>query len=466
MSTRLTGRVLFQGDPGFDLARRGFATAVDYDAATPFAVVYAQDAKDVCNAVKYARENKKAVRARAGAHSYAAYSSLVKDGIVIDVSEMEQVNVSSKSTTAWIGAGIDMLELTERLAESGFCLPLATGPSVGLAGLVQGGGFGINSRKYGLTADRVRAIEYVDANGKLNTASKRKNADIFWAMRGGGGGNFGIVTRFEFDLCPAGLVSIFQISYTWDAFEAVVELWQKWAPNTDWGISSLLSLRTDYAGGGEIVLEGQFTPNDPSELGNLSTILAPMLQVPPIGIQIQAAPSVIAARLLFGVDLKNPSWAIRQHGDNQLFKSASSVANDYFSTEAIAKLKHYLDTVPKLSATPSQPSMVQLLSGGGQMAKPSIESTAVVHRNAKFMVQYDGYWTAPQDAEPTINWVVDMRHVLLDAAGGAYVNYQDPALGANFANDYYGVNLKRLIEVKKKHDPENFFSFPQSIPLK
>jgi FAD/FMN-containing dehydrogenase len=460
--TNLTGRVLFAGDPGFDQARRGFATAVDYDAEVPYAVVYAQDVKDVSNAVKYARAHKIKVRARSGAHSYAAYSSLVKDGLIIDVSELEHVSVSSKKDTAWVGAGIDMLELTEKLAESGFCLPLATGPSVGLGGLVQGGGFGINSRKYGLTCDRVRTIEFVDSNGKVDTASKSKNSDLFWAMRGGGGGNFGIVTRFEFNLCPAGLVSVFHVSYSWDVFDVLVDAWQKWAPNTDHGISSLLSIRS----GGEIVLEGQFTPNDSSELQNLSALLQPMLSIPPIGVQIQAAPSVVAARMLFGVDLQNPSWAIRQHGDSQLFKSASAVATEYFPMEAIQKLRHWLENVPALSAAPSQPSMVQLLSGGGQMAVPSVTSTAVVHRNAKFMVQYDGYWTAKQDEQATKDWVINMRNDLLPWTNGAYVNYQDPSLGAGFVDAYYGENLAKLKLVKAKHDPDGFFSFPQSIPLK
>jgi FAD/FMN-containing dehydrogenase len=461
MSHPLTGRVLYPGDPGFDGARHGFGARFDYDAAVPQAVVYAQNTVDVANAVKWARHHHVKVRVRAGAHSYEGYSSLIDNGIIIDVSEIETVDVDSKSRTAIVGAGIDMLELTERLCESGVGLPLATGPSVGLAGLVQGGGFGITSRRYGLTCDCVTAIEVVDAQGHIIRADAQHHSDLFWALRGGGGGNFGIVTSFDFNVQPMGMVGIFNIGWQWSDFEQVVDAWQNWSWNADWAFTSLLTLHVD----GTVRMEGQYTA-DPENLSKLSELLMPMLGVSsPISVQIMVVPYVNAARMTFGVDPINPQWAIRQHGDNQLFKSCSAIASEPIPMAGIQIMKQFLENYPPLSAPPSQASMIQLLGGGGKAAEPATDATAVFHRKAMTVVQYDGYWTAPQDAQPTIDWTVAMRQAMLPYAHGAYVNYHDSALGPNWLDQYYGGNLPRLKEVKKKYDPDNFFSFPQSIPL-
>ena len=108
--------------------------------------------------------------------------------------------------------------------------------------------------------------------------------------------------------------------------------------------------------------------------------------------------------------------------------------------------------------------MIQLLGGGGKAGEIAPDATAVFWRKAHSVVQYDGYWTAPQDAQPTIDWVVAMRQAMLPYAGGAYVNYQDDTLGPDWLNLYYGDNLPRLRTVKKQYDPDNFFAFPQSIP--
>lgn len=260
---------------------------------------------------------------------------------------------------------------------------------------------------------------------------------------------------------PVGNVGVFNIGWQWSDFEAVVQKWQEWNWNAPPAITSLLSLHVD----GTVRLEGQFTP-DPKRLPDLNAILAPMLQDPsPISVQMMLVPSIVAARMTFGVDPLAPEWAIRPHDDRQLFKSTSAIADEFIPPEGIASVKKCLESVPALAAAPSQPSMVQLLGGGGKASAVVSEETAVFHRKAKVVVQYDGYWTAPQDAQPTIDWVVNMRRSLLPYASGAYVNYSDDQLGDDWLRQYYGENLSRLQEVKQQYDPENFFNFPQSIPL-
>ncbi len=164
--TQLTGRVIKAGDPGWDGARKGFAASAKYDDNAPSAVVFCQSIQDVSNAVRWARENNKPLRARSGRHSYEAYSSLVKDGIIVDVSDMDTVSISADRATAVVGAGIVMAELFEALNQVGVTIPLATGKTVGISGLTLGGGFGVTTRKWGLTCDSLVSVEIVLADGE------------------------------------------------------------------------------------------------------------------------------------------------------------------------------------------------------------------------------------------------------------------------------------------------------------
>lgn len=457
MDHTLTGRVIYPGDPAWDFARQGFCQRADYDGNTPQAVVYAQTVEDVKNAIRFAQANHVPFAVRSGGHSFEGYSSMAKGGVILDMSDIEYVRTSSRSNTAAIGAGIDMLELSERLGDSGKFIPLATGPSVGLGGFVQGGGFGFSSRLVGLACDNLLEAEVVTADCQVLRANNDQNSDLFWALRGGGGGNFGVVTECVFNTYDVVLVSIFKLEWTWDRLEDVVDAWQHWFPQLDNGYSLLLSLTLD----GKVTLYGQLTA-PPDQLGRVSADLVPMLELSPFSVSTQILPYVIAARLFFGADLMNPQWAIRQHGDEQLFKSSSAIAFQPFPRQAIKELKSCLDRCPTPSAPPSQPSMVQLLAGGGKITEVPTEDTAVYQRDAHFIVQYDGYWTAHQDMQPTFDWVVQMREDLLPYAYGAYVNYHDANLGTPL-EDYYGPHLGRLREIKKRYDPNGFFSYAQSI---
>ena len=461
MAEKLTGRILMPTAPGFEHSRRGFGARFKYDENVPRAIVYAQSVEDVQRAVRFAREKGIPIRVRSGAHSYEGYSSLVKKGLIIDVSEMEYVRILDTPGRVAVGAGIDMLQLTEKLADSGLGLPLATGPSVGLGGLTQGGGFGITSRRYGLVCDRVVEMEVVNAKGDVVRCNKTKEPDLFWALKGGGGGNFGVVTEFVFETYPIGLVAIFNITWDWKDFDRVVDKWQHWSFNAHPAMTSLLTMHVD----GTLRVEGQFTP-DQADLGKLDEFLAPLMHAPiPHKTEIiPALPYLIAARITYGVDPTRPEWLVQQHSDNQLFKSTSAVAHKPIPLEGIQIMRKGLESCPPLKLPPSQASMIQLLGGGGKSAELPLDATAVYHRKAHSVVQYDGYWTHPDDEKPTVDWTVGLRKQMLPYANGAYVNYHDNQLGPDWLQQYYGGNLERLRKVKKKYDPENFFKFEQSIP--
>jgi FAD/FMN-containing dehydrogenase len=457
----LTGRVLKPGDPGWDGARHGFAQWADYDKNMPRAVVFCQDTQDVVNAVAWAKENKVPVRARSGRHNYEGWSSLVKDGLVIDLSDIDYVRISSDRSTATVGAGIDALEALEAFSDVGVTMPIATGKTVGLAGLTLGGGFGVTSRKWGLTCDNLVSLEIVTADGSVRTASATENSDLFWACRGGGGGNFGIVTSFTYTVHPVGNVAVFSVDYGWDNFEQVVDRWQKWNEAAEDSLTTYITLLTTRS----ITFQGQMTPDSEQDLGRVNALLAPMLDptLLPTAVSIRILPNQIANRIVVGVDPMIPEWRVHKHSDEQIFKSSSALAYELFPPEALSTLKKELEIVPPLSADPSQPSMIQLLGGGGAVARPSTDATAAYHRKAKFVVQYDAYWTARQDSAATISWIEHFRSLLAPYTRGAYVNYVDHFIKDPLV-EYFADNLPRLKEIKKKYDPDNFFHWPQSIP--
>ncbi|GGJ49797.1 FAD-binding oxidoreductase [Deinococcus roseus] len=464
---QLTGRVLPPKDPGWNEAREGFAAWAPYDRQEPITVVFCQDTGDVQNAIKYVRENHLPFRVRAGRHNYEAYSSLVKGGVVIDVSELDSVRVSRDAGTATIGAGIAMVDMYEALGEVGVTLPGATGASVGLAGLTLGGGFGVTSRKWGLMCDNLLEVKVVDAHGNLLVANETENPNLYWACRGGGGGNFGIATEFTFKVHEIGTVVLFEVNYLWEAFEAVVDAFQHWAPTTDDSISSILMLAVPHTVSQQapkiVKLYGQYTPDSDLELPRIQELLAPMLQIPPISINIQTLPAIMATRVMLGLNPISPVGNINPHTDQQIFKSSSGIVNQILSLETIQLMKKHLEAVPLLSSAPSQPSMLQLLGAGGAVNRVPKDATAMYYRDATFVIQFDAYWTAPQDGMKTIAWAEEFRVAMLPYTVGAYVNYVDHYI-KDYLKAYYAGNLPRLVDVKKQYDPENFFKFPQSIP--
>jgi len=457
---KLTGRVVTADCPGWEEARRGFRACVDYSQLVPKAVVFCQNATDVQNAVRYCRENDLAFRARSGRHSYEAYSA-VGGGVVIDVSEMGEIAVDREAMRARVGAGVFCLDLHEQLFDVGLTVPAASGASVGIAGLALGGGFGVTSRKLGLTCDNVVGLEIVDADGNHVRADERTNSDLFWACRGGGGGNFGVVTALDMRVSPIEMVAVCNVTWRWDDFLAVVDAWQRWAPAAIDDLSTFLRLGVN----GVITLFGQITPDDPRKLATFPDLLRPVLNAAaPTGVTLQMMPYSAAAATFAGVDPTRPQWILHPHNDRQFFKSTSAVAKQPFPADALTLLKAKIEAAPaQTDWETNEPSMIQLLAGGGAPGRVPVDATAVPHRAAQFVVQYDAYWTDPADQQKSEDWIEGVRTAMLPFAGGAYVNYVDSRI-VDYLDAYYGPNLQRLVSVKKAADPANVFAFQQSVP--
>ena len=460
-SPRLTGRVVRPRDPGYAEARLQYNAAL---TRTPRAVVFCTSVDDVVHAVRWAVARRVPFRARSGRHSYEAYSS-VDGGLVVDVSEMDAVRVipdghgghgghgaDPAATTAVIGAGADLQDVYAKLWQVGVTVPGGSCPSVCIAGLTLGGGFGLLGRYAGLCCDALVGARMVTAAGDVVDASAHTHADLFWALRGGGGGNFGIVTSFTFRVVPIGNVAIYQATWAWHDLPAVVRAWQAWAPATDRRLTSVLALPAKAQG--QIRSAGQFV----GPLHELRALLVPLLAAAPlVNLQVQTLPFIDAVDLFAGVVPGQETWAAHWHSDQTAFKNTSAYAYAPFGDAAISTL------MDALADAPSADNLVQFDAYGGAVADVAPADTAFAHRTALFNLQYQAYWTAPSDAQRNRRWVEAFRRSMLPFTRGGYVNYIDRDV-VHWQRYYYGSNFERLVTVKAAWDPANVFRFAQSIP--
>lgn len=432
---RLTGCIVRPGDPDYDAARSDYNGRISID---PRLIVFACTVDDVSNAVRWAREHHVPLRARSGRHSYEGYS-LVQDGLVLDVSRLNGIQHHAGSGVARIGAGCTVADVYEGLSPKGVMVPLGSCNSLGLAGMTLGGGVGLSGRQYGLTCDVVRAIDLVTAEGQVVRATAALNPDLFWALRGGGGGNLGIVTGFEMTTHPAPDVSTYSVSWPIDDFAAVMSFWQGWAPYTDPRLFTIISVSAQ-----SVFSVGQL--NGPaSELQNL---LSPLLAVgSPANLQVQSLSFLDAARS-FGDD----DAAARPK-----FKNSSAYVVAPLSDAALAVI------VNQVTHAPGPSNTIQFDSFGGAISSVASHATAFFHRQAICDLQIESFWQNDSDEAGNRAWVHQTRQALAPYTSGAYVNYIDADI-VDFATEYYGGNLSRLSHVKHAWDPTGFFSFPQAIP--
>jgi FAD/FMN-containing dehydrogenase len=434
---RLTGRVIRPGEPEYEEARWSFNRRV---SRFPAAIVICQDEGDVRNAVRWARQEQVPLRARSGGHSYEAYSTL-DGGLVIDLRGLDRVTIDSARREVVVGAGVRLGELSRRLAAHGLALPAGTCPGVGIAGLTLGGGIGFLSRQYGLTCDNLLAVELVAADGAPLRASAEEHPDLFWALRGGGGGNFGIATAFTFRVYPIAEVAIFEATWPWDDVDEVLDTWQRWAPFVDERLTAGFVVPDPSAG--VVVASGPFT----GPAAELETLLRPLLGAgtpnPP---EVRTLPFLAAVERFGGAPVTHST-----------FKNTGAFVATPLPAAAIATF------VEQMRASPTTANVVGFFPAGGAVAAVDPAATAFVHRDALFDVQYQAYWHDPADEAADVAWVNALRAAMAPFTSGDYVNYIDADL-PDWATAYYGANLPRLIDVKARYDPDNVFDGPQSIP--
>jgi FAD/FMN-containing dehydrogenase len=426
---RLAGRLVLPGEPGYDTARVAFNTL--FDGRTPAAVAGCAGAADVQACVEVARDAGVPLAARSGGHSYVGYS-VPDGGLVADLGRMSGVDVAPDGTVE-IGAGARLADVYAALAGAGRCLPAGTGPGVGIAGLALGGGIGVLARKFGLTCDRLVSARVVTADGVLRTVSAEREPELFWALRGGGGGNFGIVTSFTFATEPAPDLTVFSLRFPASAVVEVLDAWQRWVPVTPDELWSNCVLST---GSPPVCRVGGCFVGSPA---GLEPVLAG-LGVRPSGRLVQGKDFLGAMRYFAGGEPNR----------------ATFVASSRMLPAAVdaGRLRAIMDRPPGMN--------VLLDSFGGAIARLAPDATAFPHRTVLASAQV--YASATPATRDTVTAAVAQVRDAIGAMTGntGYVNYMDPGL-TDWPTAYYGSNLPRLREVAGKYDPDGVFAFPQAV---
>lgn len=436
---RLTGRLVFPGDPQYTAARQEFNTSFQ---RFPLVIVYARETEDVVNAVRWARHHRVPIRMRSGGHNYEGLS-VVDDGIVIDVSDLRQVEVDRAGGTATVGTGLRNFQLYDALGSRGLVVPSGVCLTPGIAGVTLGGGHSALSRAWGLTADNLLELEMVDAEGRVLRASADRLSDLFWASRGGGGGNFGICTAFRFRARHLETVGFAQINWSLQDLEPVLRVWQEYTlPTADDRMTPLLQM----INGDEqrLMMQGVFL----GPLRDLRDLLRPLLKAgKPKQVIIEEIPWLDAVARLGNVQPTTPSS----------FKSVGPFLYDLLPDSGVETVRRFMSEPPVSAVS------VFLHAAHGAVADVPNRATAYFWRRALSNISLFAIWDTPDEASAGIRWVEEFREAMLPYTQGVYVNTPDLSI-RDWPKQYYGRNFERLTQVKRCYDPDDLFNFPQSIP--
>jgi FAD/FMN-containing dehydrogenase len=449
LARKLSGKVLTPDASGYALARRSYNPL--YDARRPAAVALCGKTEDVQACVAAAAASATPIAARSGGHSYAGYST-PDNALVVDLAGLSGVRVGGDGT-AVVAAGTRLIDVYSALAAAGRALPAGSCPSVGIAGLTLGGGIGVLSRKYGLTCDHLVGATVVTADGQARTVSASAEPDLFWALRGGGGGNFGIVTSFTFATVPAPSLSLFQLNYPAGTLTDAYGAWQPWiasAPDELWsnfnitgGDSSTCTISGCYVGssGGLDSLVNQLVSRIGSRPGRRSVMSKSYLD---------------AMRYYAGCSSESMSTC-RAQTRGEEWDRESFVASSRMLSAPVS------DPSKIATAADGHPNLHLIIDGiGGAVGRVGANATAFPHRSAIASMQI--YLKTTSGArDSAARQVAQVRDSLVPVVGdAAYVNYIDATM-PNWANAYYGANLARLRTVAQQYDPKGLFSFAQSV---
>ena len=454
LARRLTGRLLRPGDAMYPAAT--IISATRYMGARPAGIAVCVSPRDAAACITWVRETGVPFAVRSGGHSYAGFSN--SDGLIIDVKGMRAVAVDLATSTATVAGGANNADVAAGLTPYGVYFPGGRCPTVGVSGLTLGGGWGFSCRHLGMTCDSLVSTEVVTASGDIVTASETENADLFWAVRGAGGGNFGVHTSFTFGVAPAADVTVFRLAWSGGDTAALVDALlslQLHAPRE-------LGLRLAVTSQSRQPLS-QPAPLDVNTIGlywgsqsELEELLAPVERV-----QTAAARSVERMRFPAAREFlaaTTPSGA---------YQVKSGFFQGMMPARGIAAMLEWIGAMPGVPSR-SQESTGAVFCWGGKVNDLSPDANAFVHRSADFLFKCEALWEAEDD--PTLiaanlDWLEEYYAAMQPfLSGGAYQNFPDRGL-ADWQDAYYGQNVDRLVEVKRAWDPDNLFHFPQSIPL-
>src|ERR1700730_9260147 len=443
----LRGNVCLPQEAGYDEARTIWNAMIDRH---PGAVVRCRGAADIVAAVRFAREHGLLLAVRGGGHNIAG-NAVCEGGLLIDLSLMRSVRVDPASRTARVEPGATLGDFDKEAQAFGLATPLGINSTTGVAGLTLGGGFGWLSRKFGLAADNLISTEVVTAEGKLVRASETENSDLFWALRGGGG-NFGVVSSFEFRLHPVGPMVLSGLIV--HSFARAKELLS--------GYRQVASKAPDELTVWVVLRQAPPLPFLPAEVhGKEVLVFAVCYTGDEISGQRALEPLRALGQPIADVIGMQPYAAWQTAFDPLLAPGAYNYWKSHnfleLSDGAIEALTSYAARLP----TPECEIFVGQL--GGATSRVALDATAYPHRNANFVMNVHTRWREPTDERRSIEWARQLfAETAPHATGGVYVNFM-PEDEIDRVSSAYGANYARLAALKAKYDPGNLFRLNQNV---
>ncbi|WP_199551642.1 FAD-binding oxidoreductase [Streptomyces sp. N35] len=459
----LDGELIRPGDADWNSARQLFNTR--FDGLKPAAVAYVSGVEDIRTALAFARRTRIPVAVRGGGHSYAGWSS--GDGrLVLDVSRLSSIRAGGGAAS--VGAGARLIDVYRALAAKGATVPAGSCPSVGIAGLALGGGHGVTSRAYGLTCDSLTSATLVTADGKELVCSGDEHPGLFWALRGAGAGQFGVVTELGFRTHPAPQAVACTMVWPWERAPDVVRAWQRWGPGLPDEIWSQCTVGSE-AGRGPAVRVSAFSLGTYGELQNAVDRLADAVGAPASGVSLrrksyEEAMEIYAGCASFSADeqCRLPGGLPGRGAAGRLGRATYLARSDFFARElppaGIAALVAAVNRTPD-----ARYGTVALTALGGAVNRIAPTATAFVHRRQRMLAQYEAGWRAGASGAGAESWLTHTYAAMRPyASGAAYQNYVDPSL-RNWRAAYYGAAASRLSRLKREYDPDRVFTFPQAL---
>jgi FAD/FMN-containing dehydrogenase len=437
-----------------------------FDTVHPAAIAKCTSPDDVTTCLQFAKASGTQFAVKAGGHSYAGYST--SSGLVIDVGAMNAITPAKTPGTARIEAGARLADVYAKLATQNASIPAGSCPTVGITGLALGGGIGVVGRKYGLTCDRLTAIELVTADGKKTRCDDKLDADLFWAQRGGGGGNFGVVTALEFATHRSQPLSYFLLWWDWPHAPDVLAAWQGWLPTTPDELWS--SLHVDGAASSNTTPKVYVTGVYVGALAALQKLIDELQAAAkaPMSSRFAKQADYLHTMMIEGgcADLTLAQCRPQAEGGT-LQRGEQLARSDYIATALTSSgIEVVLDGIEQRQQQGLPGGSVLFDAYGGAINRVKPTETAFAHRDQLACLQYVAPIFDASAAQANQAWL-DGLHAKMrpHVSGYAYQNYIDPQL-ADWQHAYYGVNLDRLIDVKTAYDPDDLFRFAQSIPTR
>jgi FAD/FMN-containing dehydrogenase len=426
-----------------------------YDGARPLAVLSAAGPRDVATALAFARDHGLPVAIRAGGHSYPGWSA-GNGRLVIDLRRLHRVTLTGTSAT--IGAGASLVHVYDALGTRARGIAGGSCPTVGIGGLTQGGGVGVLTRVHGLTCDAVTAMRVVLADGRIVTASADHEPDLFWALRGGGGGHLGVVTSFTMSTFAAPTITRAFLAWPFSAAPDVVPHWLATAPSADrrlWSTMKLLG-GADHPAGPALVMSATWT-GSPS---TMDAALRPLLSAVPVpATDSRHTGSYLETMLAYAGCSTIPVSACHTGTGGALQRVPFAATSHIIRSEHV-DLSVLLARVHAAQGSGLKEAGISMDALGGAVDDVGPRETAFGHRGALATVQYTATYTSGP-ATPALSYVRTFRDAMTPSWGdGAYVNYADASL-AGYQHAYFGRNAARLADARASYDPQRVFTQPQ-----